>query len=87
MTHCGGQTSTWRRPAWPIRSCRLLAKGTLNADLFRAFIAQDAFFLGAFRKAYALALARSDEAETITVLYELIGGVLEETQATSRLCG
>src|SRR5260370_755337 len=55
-----------------------LGEGTLKADWFRAFIAQDAFFLGAFRNAYALALARSDQAENITTLHELLGGVLEE---------
>jgi thiaminase/transcriptional activator TenA len=55
-----------------------LGDGTLNADLFRAFIAQDAFFLHAFLKAYAAALARSDDTETIALFCELIGGVLEE---------
>jgi thiaminase/transcriptional activator TenA len=55
-----------------------LGEGTLKPDLFRAFIAQDAFFLGAFRNAYALALARSNQTESITSLYELLGGVLEE---------
>lgn len=55
-----------------------LGEGTLKADLFRAFIAQDAFFLGAFRKAYAVALARSDETESTASLYELLGGVLDE---------
>ena len=55
-----------------------LANGTLKADLFRAFIAQDAFFLRAFLKAYALALARSDDTETISLFCELIAGVLEE---------
>jgi thiaminase/transcriptional activator TenA len=55
-----------------------VGKGTLKPDLFHAFIAQDAFFLGAFRNAYALALARSNEAKSITSLYELLGGVLEE---------
>src|SRR5229473_3634226 len=54
-----------------------LGCGTLKADLFRGFIAQDAFFLRAFLKAYALGLAR-DETESITLFYELIGGVLEE---------
>jgi thiaminase/transcriptional activator TenA len=53
-------------------------EGRSVSRVFRAFIAQDAFFLGAFRKAYALALARSDETESITALYELLGGVLEE---------
>ena len=49
-----------------------LGDGALKADLF------DAFFLRAFLKAYALALARSDETESVTLFYELIGGVLEE---------
>src|SRR3989442_9019370 len=66
------------------RSClahpfvQALGEGTLKADLFRAFIAQDAFFLRAFMKAYALALARSDETESITLFYELIGGGVGE---------
>ena len=74
----------WRSNLQLAHSClahpfvQALGEGTLKADLFRAFIAQDAFFLGAFRKAYALALARSDEVESITSLYELLGGVLEE---------
>jgi len=55
-----------------------LGDGTLNADRFRTFIAQDAFFLRAFLKAYALALGRSDDTETMTVFCEFIGGVLEE---------
>ena len=55
-----------------------LGDGTLPADRFRAFIAQDAFFLRAFLKAYALALARCDDTETIGVFCELIGGVREE---------
>src|SRR5260370_2197750 len=74
----------WRSNLHLAHSClahpfvQALCEATLKADLFRAFIAQDAFFLGAFRKAYALALARSDETESITSLYELLGGVLEE---------
>src|SRR5260370_4982107 len=74
----------WRSNLHLAHSClahpfvQALGEGTLKADLFRAFIAQDAFFLGAFRKAYALALARCDETESITSLYELPGGVLEE---------
>jgi thiaminase len=39
-----------------------LGDGTLKPDLFHAFIAQDAFFLRAFLKAHALALARSEDA-------------------------
>ena len=55
-----------------------LGGGTLQAGPFRAFIAQDAFFLRAFLKAYALALARSDDVETSVLFCGLIGGVLEE---------
>lgn len=55
-----------------------LGAGTLGPDRFRAFIAQDAFFLRAFAQAYGLALARSVETETIAAFYNLIGGVLEE---------
>lgn len=74
----------WRSNFELVQSClahpfaQALGDGTLKTDLFRAFIAQDAFFLRAFLKAYALALARSDDTETIAAFYELIGGVLEE---------
>src|SRR6266404_9349863 len=74
----------WRSNLHLAQSClahpfvQALGCGTLKADLFRAFIAQDAYFLRAFLKAYALALARSDNTETIALFCELIGGVLEE---------
>jgi thiaminase/transcriptional activator TenA len=57
---------------------RALGDGSLDADRFRCFIAQDAFFLHAFLKAYAVALAQSEPAEITAVFHELIGGVLEE---------
>jgi thiaminase/transcriptional activator TenA len=57
---------------------RALGDGTLRPDLFRAFIAQDAFFLRAFLKAYALALARSEDRDTIDLFCNLIVGVTEE---------
>jgi thiaminase (transcriptional activator TenA) len=57
-----------------------LGEGTLHADRFRAYVAQDAFFLRSFLKAYSLALARSEDTETSGVLYGLIGGVLEELE-------
>jgi thiaminase/transcriptional activator TenA len=47
-------------------------------DLFRGFVAQDTFFLRAFQKADALALARSEDAETTAVFCDLIAGVTEE---------
>jgi thiaminase/transcriptional activator TenA len=74
----------WRSNFQLAQSClahpfvQALGDGTLNPDLFRAFIAQDAVFLRAFLKAYALALARSDNPETIGLFCELIAGVTEE---------
>jgi thiaminase/transcriptional activator TenA len=59
---------------------RMLGEGTLDPALFRAYVAQDAFFLRAFLKAYALALARSDDPRAIRTLDELISGVLEELE-------
>ena len=61
----------WRSNLDLARSClahpfvQALGDGSLSADRFRGFVAQDTFFLRAFQKAYALALARSEDAETI----------------------
>jgi thiaminase/transcriptional activator TenA len=57
---------------------RGVAHGSLPAECFRAYIAQDAFFLEAFARAYALALARSPDRHGLEVFYALIGGVLDE---------
>jgi thiaminase/transcriptional activator TenA len=79
----------WRANLHLAQSClshpfvQALGDGTLKADLFRAFIAQDAFFLRAFLKAYALALTRSDDTETIGMFCELIAGVQEELKLHS----
>ncbi len=55
-----------------------LAEGSLSSAIFRGYIAQDAFFLRAFLKAYALAMARSDDPETAGHFLDLISGALEE---------
>ena len=55
-----------------------LADGTLALDSFRRYIAQDAFFLSAFRKAYALAIAKCDDLDKAKIFHKLMGGVLEE---------
>ena len=55
-----------------------LCDGTLAPAVFRGYIAQDAFFLEAFARAYALALARSCGAEPIGLFHVLIGGVRDE---------
>ncbi len=55
-----------------------LADGTLEADAFGRYVAQDAFFLKAFLRAYALAAAKCDDWNESEVFHELMGGVLEE---------
>lgn len=59
---------------------RQLRDGTLSEAIFRGYIAQDAFFLEAFARAYALALSRSEDSEAIGVFHDLIGGVRQELQ-------
>ena len=52
--------------------------GTLNENAFKIYVAQDAFFLRAFRQAYALAIAKCDDTETAKIFHRLMAGVLEE---------
>src|SRR4030095_14204172 len=74
----------WRSNLDLERSClahpfvQALGDGSLSADLFRGFVAQDTFFLRAFQKAYALGLSRSEDAQTAAVFCDLIAGVTEE---------
>jgi thiaminase/transcriptional activator TenA len=57
---------------------RGLADGTLPAGRFAGFIAQDAFFLESFARAYALALARSPDRAGVEAFADLLAGVREE---------
>lgn len=57
---------------------RGIADGSLPAGSFRHYIAQDAFFLESFARAYALALAKSPDREGLHDFSSLISGVLEE---------
>ena len=57
---------------------RQLGDGSLPRDAFAGYVAQDAFFLESFARAYALALARSADTATLLTLTGLIGGVGEE---------
>nr|WP_221217617.1 MULTISPECIES: TenA family protein [unclassified Mycolicibacterium] len=57
---------------------RGIADGTLPRVRFAPYIAQDAFFLESFARAYALALARSPDTATLLALADLITGVREE---------
>ena len=55
-----------------------IKKGSLNEDAFKIYVAQDAFFLRAFRQAYALAIAKCNDTETAKIFHKLMAGVLEE---------
>jgi thiaminase/transcriptional activator TenA len=57
--------------------CRL-SDGSLARETFAGFVAQDAFFLESFARAYALALARSSDTPTLLALADLLAGVREE---------
>ncbi|MBV9357669.1 MAG: TenA family protein [Chloroflexi bacterium] len=57
---------------------RGIADGRLARDRFQRYVAQDAFFLEAFARGYALALARSPDGTGLQLFHELIGGVLDE---------
>jgi thiaminase/transcriptional activator TenA len=76
----------WQQNARLAEAClhhpfvRGLADGTLDPKTFRRYVAQDAFFLNAFARAYAFAAARSQDMATFTRLCELLNGVLRELQ-------
>jgi thiaminase/transcriptional activator TenA len=57
---------------------RGLAMGGLPLGRFRDYVAQDAYFLEAFARAYAFALARSPDRQGLEAFHTLIGGVLQE---------
>jgi thiaminase/transcriptional activator TenA len=57
---------------------RGLGHGELPLGSFKEYLAQDAFFLEAFARAYALALARSPDRQGLHDFTELLTGVLEE---------
>ena len=57
---------------------RGLADGTLDREAFKRYIAQDAFFLRAFLRAYALTAAKCDELGQVQSFHKLMGGVLDE---------
>ena len=60
------------------RFVRGLGDGSLPLESFREYVAQDAFFLESFARAYALALAHSPDGEGMREFAGLVAGVLEE---------
>jgi len=63
---------------------RGLGDGTLDLSAFKRYVAQDAFFLRAFARAYALAAARSPALETLRAFRELLDGAAQELQLHAR---
>jgi thiaminase (transcriptional activator TenA) len=57
---------------------RGLGDGSLPIDSFKRYVAQDAYFLEAFARAYAFCLANGTSREDLHGFAELIQGVLEE---------
>lgn len=59
---------------------RGLGDGSLPIDSFKGYVAQDAYFLEAFARAYAFCLAYSTSREDIQSFADLIAGVREELE-------
>ncbi len=57
---------------------RGIASGGLPRARFAAYVAQDAFFLEAFARAYALALAHAPDADGVAAFARLLAGVTDE---------
>src|ERR1700754_1354451 len=57
---------------------RGIGDGSLPRTLFAGYVAQDAFFLESFARAYAMALARSQDTATLLTLADMLTGVRQE---------
>ena len=68
----------WARRILAHGFVRGLGDGTLPVDRFKAYVAQDAYFLEAFARAYAFCLANGTSRDDLYGFAELIAGVLDE---------
>ena len=57
-----------------------IARGTLRPGQFAGYVAQDAWFLGAFARAYAAALARTTDDRDLWLFKRLLDGVVTELE-------
>lgn len=55
-----------------------IARGTLARTAFAHYVAQDAFFLDAFARAYALGVVHAPDADTLGAFVDLQAGVRDE---------
>ena len=72
------QNRDWADRILANRFVRGLGDGTLEVDAFKRYVAQDAYFLEAFARAYAFCLAHGKDRDDLHGFAELIQGVLEE---------
>jgi thiaminase/transcriptional activator TenA len=76
----------WSANADVARACldhpfvRGIASGALPQARFAAYVGQDAFFLEAFARAYALAFAKAPDRETMAAFRDLLDGVFRELE-------
>ena len=77
-------TEFWTANADLARACEQhefvqgIASGALERSRFLFYVEQDAWFLTAFARAYAIALAKAADIDTMQVLRTLLDGVFEE---------
>ena len=87
----GAARELWARNEDLARRCldhpfvRGLGDGDLAEARYRRFIAQDAFFLDAFARAYALGVARAPDRRSMRDLHALLSGVFEEQRLHERV--
>jgi thiaminase/transcriptional activator TenA len=80
----------WNAHRDTVRACRehpfvrALGDGTLPEAVFRRYVAQDAFYLRGFFRAYALAAARLERPAHLEAFHEFMGGALEEMRMHAR---
>src|SRR6201996_1004570 len=70
--------SDWAEKILAHRFVRGLGDGSLPVAAFKSYVAQDAYFLDAFARAYAFCLAHGTSRDDLFGFSELIAGVLEE---------
>ena len=63
---------------------RGLADGSLSRERFAGYVAQDAFFLQAFARGYAMAVVRSPDRAGLEAFAQLLAGVREELRLHDR---
>ncbi len=74
----------WERHAGIAQACldhpfvRGIASGELPLERFRFYVGQDAYFLDAFVRAYALLLAKAPDREGLLAFKALLDGALDE---------